>query len=628
MPKFFEQLLAKLSETEYHTAEEIAASCGIGEKTVRKRLRELNDSLKSYGAEIISKQHYGYLLDVYDREAYNQFLLYTSSQEQIPTTSEERVLYILALLLNHEDYIKLENIGEFLYVSRNTVTADLKKVEYILAVYQLGIERRPNYGIRIVGSEFDKRTCYANSIVKINRVLQNREKTLKEQKIIGDILLKFTLEYRLKMSEISFQSLVIHFYVALKRMEYGKAIVLNKEEIEEYIGSDIYKMAESLAKQLEIAFQRKISSDETAYLAVHLGAKLSSDASVREQIPIKIASEIDQLSLRLILCIYDGFKIDFRDDLLLRMTLNKHLVPLDIRMRYGIPMQNPLKEEIKQEYPLAFMMALQSGAVLKEHYKKKITEDEAAYLAVIYQFALEQREQKIDKKNIVIVCASGKGSSQLFIYRYKQDFGKYVDKIYECTAFELGDFDFSKVDYVFTTIPLNISIPVPVFEVSLFLNGSDVAFVKKTLESSDEEFLRQYYFPELFFTDVEAESKEEVLRILYAKASRVRKIPEGFYEAVLKREEMGQTDFGNYTAIPHPFYAMTEESFVVVGVLKKAVWWGHNDVRLVLLWSLSVNGDEYLQKFYRSMTDFLFDAEKINIFLKNPEFDNLIKLLV
>ena len=130
MPKFFEQLLAKLSETEYHTAEEIAASCGIGEKTVRKRLRELNDSLKSYGAEIISKQHYGYLLDVYDREAYNQFLLYTSSQEQIPTTSEERVLYILALLLNHEDYIKLENIGEFLYVSRNTVTADLKKVEY------------------------------------------------------------------------------------------------------------------------------------------------------------------------------------------------------------------------------------------------------------------------------------------------------------------------------------------------------------------------------------------------------------------------------------------------------------------------------------------------------------------
>ena len=59
-------------------------------------------------------------------------------------------------------------------------------------------------------------------------------------------------------------------------------------------------------------------------------------------------------------------------------------------------------------------------------------------------------------------------------------------------------FDFSKVDYVFTTVPIQTYVPVPILEVSSFLKESDITAVRKLFEQESKEFLRKYYRPELF----------------------------------------------------------------------------------------------------------------------------------
>jgi lichenan operon transcriptional antiterminator len=84
-----------------------------------------------------------------------------------------------------------------------------------------------------------------------------------------------------------------------------------------------------------------------------------------------------------------------------------------------------------------------------------ISEGEIGYLALIFALALEQQKNPdYSKYNILIVCSSGQGRARLLMYKYQQTFGKYINQIYLCNQFELNGFDFSKVQYVFTTIPI------------------------------------------------------------------------------------------------------------------------------------------------------------------------------
>lgn len=105
------------------------------------------------------------------------------------------------------------------------------------------------------------------------------------------------------------------------------------------------------------------------------------------------------------------------------------MVPLDIRMRYNIPLKNPILAQIQRQYAFAYTVAVCACSVLSSHYGKAMPEDEIAYLAVLFALAMEQRDRPSRRYNIVVVCVSGRGTSQLFLYNYKRAFGKYINRI-------------------------------------------------------------------------------------------------------------------------------------------------------------------------------------------------------
>ena len=57
------KILELLCKTEHVTASELAGQLGIGVKTVRVRIKELNPELEKKGIQILSKSRYGYYLD-------------------------------------------------------------------------------------------------------------------------------------------------------------------------------------------------------------------------------------------------------------------------------------------------------------------------------------------------------------------------------------------------------------------------------------------------------------------------------------------------------------------------------------------------------------------------------------
>ena len=105
----------------------------------------------------------------------------------------------------------------------------------------------------------------------------------------------------------------------------------------------------------------------------------------------------------------------------------------------------------------------------------------------------------LKKKNVLVVCSSGGASSRLIAYRFEEEFSKYLDHIEVCDVFHLDGYDFSRIDYIFSTVPIHQKVNVPIIRVEDFLNQSSMRVVQGILEGSSADFLSAYYQPELFF---------------------------------------------------------------------------------------------------------------------------------
>ena len=70
MEEIYSHILKIISENRFVSAKNLAIECRCSDKTIRTRIREINDNLK--GAKIISKPRYGYCLEIIDENLYNQ----------------------------------------------------------------------------------------------------------------------------------------------------------------------------------------------------------------------------------------------------------------------------------------------------------------------------------------------------------------------------------------------------------------------------------------------------------------------------------------------------------------------------------------------------------------------------
>jgi lichenan operon transcriptional antiterminator len=618
---YMEDIFAVLSQEEYRSADSIANQIGVSEKTVRKRIKGLRSALLENGADIIAKVRFGYKLVIIDETLFQNFLD-AEGQEKIPEAAEERVQFLLAYLINRNEYIKIDDLCEFLYTSKTTISQTIKSVENILAPYHIVIERKANYGIRILGEEYNIRQLMCDYFVKrdnFSGLIINKQKagvsTL--AKLIWGLLVK----YDIHLSEIAFENFVEYVYVATKRMGRNNYLSDSYENIQA-LGIIERSFIDELIKELESGYHITYTENEKNYLTLYLeGKHIIGNAN-----NFVIQEHIDLLVIKVLDLLYREYHMDFRNNFKLRMLLNQHLVPFDIRMKYSIPLKNPLLTGIKEKYCLAYEMALKATAVLSEYYGKPISEDETGYLALIFALTLEETKSNM-RSNILIVCNSGKSALQLIKFKYERTFSDYINEMYVCDLIGLEKFDFTKVDYIFTTVPIVRDVPLPVMEVGVFLENSDVRAVADVLKRGSRNFLETFYTEERFITDISSDTKVGILKELCGIIKKNELVDPDFYELVMERESYVQMNYGNYITVPHPSRIASEITFVYVAVLKKPVEWNGFPVQVVLLTSIGRKEDVNRQNFYEVTARFAFNSEAVSELIKNPHYEVLMQLL-
>ena len=633
--KRLSKLYNLLSENEYKTAEYISEKMELSSKTIRNLIKDLDSEISTHGVKIKSKHGFGYKIEISDKELYDEFFkdedIKEKKEEYLPNNSEERIQYLLEYLLNCKEYIKIEELSSSLYISKKTLTCDLKEVEKILNEYNIHLERKPNYGIKAYGKEFDARLCMAGFIAKDESFGFSDELTKnhkEDMKLIAENLTKCLREEDFSISNIAFQNLVVHIYIAVMRIRENYYVPLDRENIQSYYNKEEYILAQKIVDNIKILFNVNIPEAEIGYIAIHLAGKRmkeSNQDSVQDN--IVIGSEVNYIVVKMLKIVYDAFKFDFRNDLELIMALCQHIVPLTVRIKHDMNMKNPLLKEIKERYSLSYAMAAAACTVLNQCYNKNLKDDEIGYIALSFELALERQKNTIEKKNILLVCASGKGSAQLLLYKYKSEFGEYINTIETCDVNSIYKIDFKKIDYVFTTVPIESKISVPIMEVKYFLEDEDIKAVKKVLAESKESLAVKYYDRNLFFSCLKCTNKNEVLKYMCDCIKKEKNLPDEFYESVLKRESLAPTEFFNMVAMPHPYVAMGEETFMSVAILDKPILWNKKEVQVIFLLSIGTKKKNDIQQFYSATSKMIMKCKSIKEIIKKRDFETLIKLL-
>lgn len=619
-----ERLLALLSEDVYIHMEAVAEQLEISQRTARTLISQLEELLGRNGAAIEHRRGLGYRILIRDLERYQSFAK-SRAMARLPDTRKDRAIFILSQLFAETSWVKVEELCDQLYVSRKTLSLDLKEVEQFLGKHRLTLERKPYYGLRIRGAEFSIRVCMGAAFYEF-RDPWFREicRGFRDGERIRQEILTSVKRCGETIYEMDLPNLVLQMQIALYRWELGFVIPLEEMSQSGPLNEGDIRAARLCGEGLEEAFGICLPVPEIKYMAIQLLGKRKVLTGGQNNVFIDM--EINQLVNRMLESVKQTYGLDLASDFDLSTSLRLHMVSLRIRLQYHLKMDNPLLKEIKEVYGFSYAVAAHASTVLSEYFHTIVPEEEIGYLALCFALSLKRHDRKRYRWNILLVCASGSGSSRLFEYRFREMFGDYLGQVESCDISSLAAWDFSKIDYVFSTVPIKMAVPVPVCQVQYFFDRHNVGEVERILKSGTSGGIRSYFSESLFFTGVKGNSKEEILHELCRRIGLVRTLPPDFEESVLKRENLMQTDLCRQIAIPHPYQPVTEDTFVCVALLEKPVFWHIYEVQIVFLLSVSVN-KENLEEFYRITPRFMMDEGCMNRLLASQTYETLMEII-
>ncbi|MFQ8582822.1 MAG: BglG family transcription antiterminator [Holdemania massiliensis] len=393
--KLWVEMIHQLSRTEKAVAvRTLAKSLKVSIQEIQQLIHSHEETEREYGFHVI--QTFGKVQLVVDQlDLFTQMNFVETEAED---ENQARIDFILTALIQKNDYIRIEDLAEQLYVSRATIDRLMKQVKQTAQTYDLRILTRPKYGIALEGTEIAKRLCFAHHYAK-KRNLPNDEIIVEQvQKILWQVMQK----YALHINDINFYNLSYHCVIALRRIVNGNQVsqplVLEQTEGTE----QEWLAAKEIVARFEQEFSIHVELCEAQYIMMHLLGKriIENDKHISQEVWECVEEVIER--------IWQVKQIDFREDTDLKTVLALHFQPMMTRLRFNLPQSNPLLNEIKRSMSPGYELALCASEILCTQYALFMNENEAGFLALHFALALEKRKFNFISENRNCLCF-GKG---------------------------------------------------------------------------------------------------------------------------------------------------------------------------------------------------------------------------
>ncbi|ROZ45065.1 BglG family transcription antiterminator [Enterococcus avium] len=647
----------------YLTSQEIASGIDVSNRTARKYLHLLEDALKQESlATIEAKQGNGYQLKIEDARRFDEFYLEEvksqMASKDITTIQEsnDRQYYILNRLFFEQSAVYVDVIADELFVSRSTISNDLVEIKKLITPYQIELQSKSNKGIFIVGNEQNIRHFIMNyffmerlhdNLFAFSMYANLLEGISVEEIVI--IVLDECRESQLKLSDFIVYNLVLHIGLAIKRIQNGffmdiqAPISFDEDSIE-------YQTALKILARIEHAVGITFSSEEADFIALHLKNKITAKTIFKKADATE--EQIRAQLLETLKAIDQDTPFDLEHDTILIDGLMLHFIPLLTRLQNNSSIENPLLEEIKTQYPDLFELTVNYFSKMPVFKSYQVTEGEWAYLAIHITAAVERYFNE-QKTHVLVICATGLGSSQMIKNRLEREFGSriLIEKV--ISYYEIAEQDLSHIDLVISSINLgNIVLNAPIVNVSVFLGKDDIQKInheissnkgshfvagrkesdRKELVEEQVELIERSFKPDLFYFVGEHSTKDAVLRELISKIEAVEgtDLQENFLKQLKLRESYSSVVFSEFMAVPHPIEALTKEGHVAVAVAPEGITWDkeYQNIQLVFLLSPDKFGKFEIDKVSQMLVEIMEDDTFRKALAFSDTFDNFIKAFI
>lgn len=583
------------NEGETRNIQELSERLDCSEKTVRNDLNKLEKLLNKFPSAKLKRQPgIGITLEISreDRSALLQRQFFHNHKAM-----EERMIEISYLLLSSENPVTLQSLAERYYVPKSTIKKEMEYIEKWLADYDLELISKPRLGNQLQGTELQKRNALAHLPQLISSVSIEKNYVLDlflpyEISTVKRALHKLQERFEIKFMDETFDSLVVHALIMVKRTRQKSPITIIEEE-KAYVASyKEFEYATLFFEQLEEAFSMKFPENERIYFTWHLiSGKRVGDGEEHDYFhDTVLLSIIQDITKRL----DELTSYPFEKDSILTKGLAVHMYSVINRLKYGFPISNPLLSEIKKMYPYMFNMVIFALEEIKSTYDLDVPEEEAAFLVLHFQASIERLEgSKGKKKNSLIVCHLGVGISHLLEAKIKQHYSDI--HILACIGKASID-EFlknNKIDFIISTVSLG-EMPIPYIVISPLLEGKDkeklnqfVQRMERKENSSEDKQLSKLIRGDLVYLGGEMDHPYEVIEMLGNILYQKGLIQKEFIHSALNRERKSATAIGGNIAIPHGDSEMVIQSAIAVAILREPILWGSEYVSVLFLLAIS-----------------------------------------
>lgn len=562
----------------------LSQEIGCSTKTIQNEIKEVNKELKN--CEIVSIRGIGYKIEgnLDDIDIKNSDLY-----------DYDRVEYIIKKIINisstDKDTIKLEDLADSMYVSLSTVKNDLKEVKKILNEYNLKISSKHKQGICIEASEEDIIKFIINYSNKVDNSLNIKDflnnNIIENLFSIKKILLD-TLSYEnMILTDNEFKNIVNYISIYLSRNNTNQS-----DFIKEYI------------KKYKSKKEKPISEDE--------------------QLLIRKAIKEFCRDLNI------ATSINLSHDKVFEECLFNHISNLYKRADLGINQYEITAGEIKLKYPFPFELGKIAKKTIEKNLNMEISEDEVENIALHIGGALERIDKRDEKKvyKTIIVCTSGVGTSMLIKSKLENIFKGKLEIIKVIPSYLIDYINALDIDFVISTVEVNLE-NVNVIKVSPMLTDKEIKLIEKYIETENVYIdldIQNLFSSELFFKDIKAETRSQVIDIMSKKLVEKGYIDDTMRQSYFERETIATTEIGNMVAIPHGAKGEVYENKVAIGILKEPISWEVGKVRLVIMLALDkekiLDYEEVFSKIYKRVDSI---AKVISI-CENKSYEKFIKL--
>lgn len=402
-----------------------------------------------------------------------------SGVQIVLSVSQRQQLLALFLLTQTEPFIlaQLETISQ---VSRMTILKDLNEIEKWLTEQNVGLIRKPHFGIQVSGLEHNGQQALAKLLwgetpfsgdpiteishsegLKFN--LESDTQLLPLVKYVGGYFSRLHLHRTIglvakaeeqlggRFTDDAVLHLALIFAIMSNRVQSGNHLDVDEKLLAYLESAKMWSVASYVARKISREANSIWKNGDVAGIAMEMMA-----APRNEILPGELEQESDfsALSERLMNHISESFRISkIKHDRTLQTGLLNNIVPACFRQRFNLWFPVALNNtSLPEKYEKEHIVAQEVSQLVYEYTGVNLPQSEIDNLVVMLRAAfIRNRSYRFDK--VIVICPSGMATAQLLVARLQARFPN-LSNLEVVSLRDLTPSLVSSSDLILTTVPL------------------------------------------------------------------------------------------------------------------------------------------------------------------------------